>query len=75
MSGYEAMTVIEQDGVPVIVGPVPDRIGVDDDLLDNLDPRWGDLSGETLTLLGHRFDRIGRDPGHPSVTIFELVAT
>lgn len=75
MNHYDSMTVTLQDGNPVIVGPVPKWLGVDDDLLNNLDPQWGDLSGETLTLLGHRFNRIGRDPAHLSVTIFELVTT
>ena len=74
MSRYGSITIALEDDRPVIVGDIPKFIGVCNELLDDLDPRWASLDGNTLTILGHRFSRIGPDPYDLSVVMFELVA-
>lgn len=62
-TGYEAITIVRTEEGPMIDGPVPNRIGVDRELLDQMVPAlgsWTEATG-TLIVLGVHYQLIGVD--------------
>lgn len=70
-SGYGSMTIIATDNGPQVEGDVPDRIGCERKMLDQLVPAVGDYhpAAGTLRILDYRFRQIGVDG--PEIVVFE----